>query len=200
MLALLVAGHAHATKVLIIGDSISAGFGMPVQQGWVALSQATLQRDYPDIRLINASISGDTSAGGRSRLPSLLQQHQPQLVIIELGGNDALRGTPIRVIKDNLAAMIDQSKQAGGDVLLLGMQIPPNYGPAYTQAFAQLFQQLSDDKDTRLVPFLLQDLTDDSGALKAGMIQADGIHPSAKAQPLMAALVNQQIRLWLEAQ
>ncbi len=194
-MALFTVGNAHAATVLVIGDSISAGFGLPVQQGWVALAQSSLQQQHPEVQLINASISGDTTAGGRNRLPALLQQHQPQLVVIELGGNDALRGTPIQVIRNNLSAMVEQSQQAGADVLLLGMQIPPNYGAAYTQAFANVFQQVSDAHDTLLVPFLLEGI-----ATQPQMMQADGIHPTAKAQPQMSDMVSAKIRYWLSNQ
>ncbi|GGY52103.1 arylesterase [Bacterioplanes sanyensis] len=194
-MALFTVGNAHAATVLVIGDSISAGFGLPVQQGWVALAQSSLQQQHPEVQLINASISGDTTAGGRNRLPALLQQHQPQLVVIELGGNDALRGTPIQVIRNNLSAMVEQSQQAGADVLLLGMQIPPNYGAAYTQAFANVFQQVSDAHDTLLVPFLLEGI-----ATQPEMMQADGIHPTAKAQPHMSDMVSAKVRYWLNTQ
>jgi acyl-CoA thioesterase-1 len=194
-MALFTVGNAHAATVLVIGDSISAGFGLPVQQGWVALAQSSLQQQHPEVQLINASISGDTTAGGRNRLPALLKQHQPQLVVIELGGNDALRGTPIQVIRNNLSAMVEQSQQAGADVLLLGMQIPPNYGAAYTQAFANVFQQVSDAHDTLLVPFLLEGI-----ATQPQMMQADGIHPTAKAQPQMSDMVSAKIRYWLSNQ
>lgn len=183
---------AHAATILVVGDSISAGFGIPLQQGWVSLAEQQLQQDYPQLTLINASISGDTTAGGRSRLPSLLEQHQPHLVIIELGGNDGLRGTPIQVIRSNLSAMVEHSQQLDADVLLLGMQIPPNYGAAYTQAFAKVFQQVSDSHDTRLVPFLLADIAGNSE-----LMQSDGIHPTAEAQPVMATIVVNQIRDWL---
>ena len=192
LLALTVNVHASDQKILVLGDSISAAYGMSLEQGWGAQLASELQARDPGINVINASISGDTTAGGRNRLPALLQQHQPQLVVIELGGNDALRGTPIQVIRNNLSAMVEQSQQAGADVLLLGMQIPPNYGAAYTQAFANVFQQVSDAHDALLVPFLLEGI-----ATQPQMMQADGIHPTATAQSIMMEAVWSQLKNWI---
>ncbi|WP_419813658.1 arylesterase [Bacterioplanoides sp.] len=179
--------------ILVIGDSISAGFGIPMQQGWVALLGKELQRQGHPTRVINASISGDTSQGGVSRLPALLTTHQPDLVVIELGGNDGLRGTPIRLIRANLQRMMDQATQANSDILLLGMQIPPNYGRKYTQSFREIFPTLASQNAVPYVPFLL-----DKVATTPGMMQADGIHPTAAAQPLMMASVYPEILAWLK--
>jgi acyl-CoA thioesterase-1 len=177
---LLWAQGALAGTVLVVGDSISAAFGLDTRQGWVALLQQRLQEGGFEHQVVNASISGDTSAGGAARLPALLAQHRPQLVIIELGGNDGLRGQSPAQLQQNLARMVDASREAGAGVLLLGMRLPPNYGQRYTQAFAQVYADLAMDKEVALVPFFLEGV----GGV-AGMMQADGIHPTADAQPLM---------------
>jgi len=174
----MCAQGALAGTVLVVGDSISAAFGLDTRQGWVALLEQRLDEAGFEQSVVNASISGDTSAGGLARLPTLLAQHRPQLVIIELGGNDGLRGQPPAQLQQNLAAMIDRSRAAGAQVLLLGMQLPPNYGQRYTRAFAEVYAKLAEDKQVPLVPFFLEGV----GGV-AGMIQADGIHPTAVAQP-----------------
>ncbi len=181
--------------ILVVGDSISAGFGIPVQQGWVALLQQEVKKDVPQAQVINASISGDTTVGGLNRLPALLQQHKPDLTIIELGGNDGLRGMPLQRIRSNLQQMIALSRQAGSDVLLLGMQIPPNYGARYSEGFRTVFTSLADQENTLLVPFLL-----DGVATRPELMQADGIHPLAAAQPQMMNAVMPVILGWLETQ
>ena len=177
---LMWAQGALAGTVLVVGDSISAALGVDTRQGWVALLQKRLQDGGFEHRVVNASISGDTSSGGAARLPALLAQHQPELVIIELGGNDGLRGQPLVQLQQNLARMIDASRAAEADVLLLGMSLPPNYGQRYTQAFAQVYADLAAGKQVALVPFLLEGV----GGVP-GMMQADGIHPTAAAQPIM---------------
>ena len=192
LLALPLTARAEPL-ILIVGDSISAGFGVPVQQGWVALLQNSLQQRVPGARVVNASISGDTTGGGLTRLPALLQQHQPDLTIIELGGNDGLRGIPVRVIEKNLQRMIMLSNQANSDVLLLGMQIPPNYGARYASAFRDVFSQLATQHNTLLLPFLLEGI-----ATRPELMQADGIHPTAAAQPLMRDAVLALLNNWLE--
>lgn len=166
--------------ILIMGDSISAGFGIDKQQGWVALLNNKLQQQALSHRIINASISGETTSGGANRIAKLLQQHNPSLIIIELGGNDGLRGSPIKLIKQNLSYMIKQSQQSAANVLLLGMQIPPNYGQTYSQLFARQYQELAASHDVEVVPFLLQGI-----AGVEGMMQADGIHPTQPAQVIM---------------
>lgn len=181
VLALLVwTQGALAGTVLVVGDSISAAFGLDTRQGWVALLQQRLSEEGFEHRVVNASISGDTSAGGLARLPALLAEHRPELVIIELGGNDGLRGQPPAQLHQNLAQMVERSRSAGAEVLLLGMQLPPNYGQRYTQAFAQVYADLAQDKSVALVPFFLEGV----GGVP-GMMQADGIHPQAAAQPQM---------------
>jgi acyl-CoA thioesterase-1 len=141
-MALALPVRAEPT-ILVVGDSISAGFGIPVQQGWVALLEHSLQQDVPGLKMVNASISGETTGGGLNRLPALLAEHQPDLTIIELGGNDGLRGMPLLLIRKNIKQMITLSQQADSDVLLLGMQIPPNYGPRYSNGFRDLFADLA---------------------------------------------------------
>lgn len=168
---------ALAGTVLVVGDSISAAFGLETSQGWVHLLQQRLDTHAPDHRVVNASISGDTSAGGRARLPTLLEEHEPDVVILELGGNDGLRGQSPAQLKANLAAMVEQSQQAGSKVLLLGMRLPPNLGQRYTTAFAQAFDSLAQEQALPYVPFLLEGV----GGVE-GMMQADRIHPTAGAQ------------------
>ena len=177
-LALLFwAQGAVAGALLVVGDSISAAFGLDSRQGWVALLEKRLQEEGFDHRVINASISGDTSAGGAARLSALLAEHRPELVIIELGGNDGLRGQPPAQLQQNLASMIDRSQAAGARVLLLGMRLPPNYGTRSTSAFAQVFVDLAEQKQVPLVPFFLEGV----GGVQT-MMQADGLHPAAAAQ------------------
>ncbi|BCD87607.1 arylesterase [Pseudomonas solani] len=177
-LALMVmAQEAAAGTVLVVGDSISAALGLETSQGWVSLLQKRMDDEGFEHRVVNASISGDTSAGGASRLPALLGEHKPELVIIELGGNDGLRGQPPAQLQHNLAGMVEQSQKAGAKVLLLGMRLPPNYGKRYTDAFAQVYQDLASARQVPLVPFFLEGV----GGVE-GMMQADGIHPAASAQ------------------
>ena len=172
-----LAQGAVAGTVLVVGDSISAGFGLDTREGWVELLQKRLKDEGFDDQVVNASISGDTSAGGRARLPALLVAHKPDLVVLELGGNDGLRGQPPEQLQQNLALMIDRARQAGARVVLLGMRLPPNYGVRYTAAFAQVYEQLASDKQVPLVPFFLEGV----GGVPA-MMQADGIHPAPVAQ------------------
>jgi acyl-CoA thioesterase-1 len=174
---LMMAQGAAAGTVLIVGDSISAGFGLDTSKGWVELLRQRLERKGSSDSVVNASISGDTSANGSARLPALLAQHQPALVIVELGGNDGLRGMLPTQLKQNLATMIDRSRAAGAKVLLLGMQLPPNYGVRYTRAFAQVYTELAAEKQVALVPSFLKDV----GGVPQ-LMQADGIHPALAAQ------------------
>ena len=171
------AQNAAAGTVLIVGDSISAAFGLDTRQGWVALLEKRLKDQGFNDRVVNASVSGDTSAGGQARLPALLAEHKPEVVILELGGNDGLRGQPPRQLQQNLASMIDSSQAQGAKVLLLGMQLPPNYGVRYTQAFSQVYSQLASEKKVALVPFFL-----DGVGGHPELMQADGLHPAAAAQ------------------
>lgn len=175
--------------VLVLGDSISAGFGFPVQKGWVALMQQELQQQEPTAQVINASLSGETTQGGLTRLPNLLAEHQPQLTIIELGGNDGLRGMPIQTIEHNLAELIRLSQQANSQVLLLGMQIPPNYGARYTAMFKDIYPHLAQKFAVPLVPFLLEGIAE-----HPELMQADGIHPTQEAQPLIWQWVQPQLK------
>ncbi|KQQ61881.1 esterase [Pseudomonas sp. Leaf129] len=174
---MLAAQSAVAGTVLIVGDSISAAFGLDTRAGWVALLEKRLAQQGFDNKVVNASITGDTSANGLARLPAQLAAHKPDLVLLELGGNDGLRGMPVAQLQQNLASMIDLSRKAGAEVLLLGMQLPPNYGARYTKAFAQVYQTLADEKKVALVPFLLEGV----GGVPT-LMQADGVHPTAGAQ------------------
>jgi len=176
-------GASQGTTILVLGDSLSAEYGLQRGQGWVALLQARLDQEKIDARVINASISGDTSSGGRSRLPALLAQHKPDLVVIELGGNDALRGLPLAMTQDNLQAMARAAKATGAQVLLLGMQVPPNYGQDYAKQFSNAFSQVARDQRAALVPFLLKGVADGPDA--ATLFQADRIHPLAQAHPII---------------
>ena len=175
-----MAQNAAAGTILIVGDSISAAFGLDTRVGWVALLEQRLKQQGNDDKVVNASISGDTSAGGLARLPALLAAHKPEVVIIELGGNDGLRGQQPAQLKQNLAGMIAASQNAGAKVLLLGMQLPPNYGARYTQAFAKVYDELAHEKQVALVPFFLQGVGG-----HPQLMQADGIHPAADAQGLL---------------
>ena len=177
--------YADAPAILVFGDSISAGYGLPrVDRGWVALLQAKLKTEGYGDEVVNASVSGETTAGGLARLPRALGLHHPAVVVLELGGNDGLRALPIEQMRENLARMIDLAKGAGAKVLLLGMRIPPNYGPQYTQQFSAVYADLARDKHVPLVPFLLNDV-----ALHPDLMQADGVHPVEAAQPLLLATV-----------
>ncbi|MGE8410075.1 MAG: arylesterase [Pseudomonas sp.] len=180
-LALLcMAQSATAGTVLIVGDSISAAFGLDTREGWVALLEKRLRSEGYSDKVVNASISGDTSGGGQARLPALLAEHKPSVVVVELGGNDGLRGQSPTQLKQNLASMIDTSRAAGAKVLLLGMKLPPNYGARYTTAFAEVYSSLANEKNVGLVPFFLQGV----GGVPE-LMQADGIHPAQGAQPTL---------------
>lgn len=173
--------------ILVVGDSLSAEYGIARGKGWVALLDQQLARDKANARVINASISGDTTSGGLARLPALLAQHKPTLVVIELGGNDALRGLPLASTRDNLAAMARAAKATGAKVLLVGMQIPPNYGKRYADDFAAVFTTVAKRENTALVPFLLKGVADVPNA--AELFQDDRIHPREQAHPIMLANV-----------
>ena len=182
LLILLCIGNAplwaKESTILVVGDSLSAAYGIDVDAGWVNLLRRRLAVQAASWTVINRSISGDTTAGGLARLPPLLEQYRPDIVIIELGSNDGLRGLSFEQMKANLQAMIDASRAAGGRVLLVGGRLPPNYGKAYTEAFHRSFQQLAQANQLPLVPFLLEGV-----ALDRSLMQADGYHPNAKAQP-----------------
>ena len=176
-----------ARTVLVVGDSLSAEYGLKRGSGWVALLQGRLAERRPDSTVVNASISGDTTSGGRSRLPALLVEHKPGIVILELGGNDALRGLPLDMTRANLGAMARAAKAAGARVIVVGMQVPPNYGRKYSDEFAGLFATVAQAEGATLVPFLLEGVTD--GPQADALFQADRIHPNAAAHPLMLANV-----------
>ena len=180
MTLLLWAQGALAGTVLVLGDSISAAFGLDIRQGWVSLLEQRLVAEGFDYQVVNASVSGDTSAGGLARLPTLLTEHRPDVVIIELGGNDGLRGQLPVQLQQNLAAMVEQSQKVGAKVLILGMQLPPNYGVRYTTAFAAVFPKVAIETGAELVPFVLEGI----GGVPS-MVQSDGIHPTAAAQPVL---------------
>ncbi len=169
--------------MLVVGDSLSAEYGLPRGRGWVALLEQRLAREKIAARVVNASISGDTTSGGRSRLPALLAEHRPTHVVIELGGNDALRGLPLAMTRDNLVAMVRAARAAGARVLLVGMQVPPNYGRRYADEFAALFGDVAKAEGAALVPFLLAGVAD--GSDPTALFQPDRIHPNADAQPIM---------------
>jgi acyl-CoA thioesterase-1 len=165
-------------NILILGDSLSSAYGIPQDTSWVSLLSAELATGFNQTRVINASISGETTGGGRTRLPALLERHDPALVILELGGNDGLRGFPVSVIRNNLEAMIRLSQANGSEVLILGMKIPPNYGVQYTQQFFTTYQLLAQKYNLAIIPFLLEGI-----ALNNKLMQNDGIHPNVAAQP-----------------
>jgi acyl-CoA thioesterase I len=173
-----------APLILVVGDSLSAEYGLARGSGWVALLEQQLAREKINARVVNASISGDTTSGGRSRLPALLSQHKPTHVILELGGNDALRGLPLPMTQDNLVAMAQASKAAGAKVLIAGMQMPPNYGRQYAADFAAMFGAVAKTEGAALVPFLLKGVADIADS-EEKMFQADRIHPNAAAHPII---------------
>jgi acyl-CoA thioesterase-1 len=185
LIAASVPAKAEAPVILVFGDSISAGYGLArVEQGWVALLQTRLKEQEYGYQVVNASVSGETTAGGLARLPRALTLHQPKIVILELGGNDGLRALPIAQMRANLVRMIDLSTAAGAKVLLLGMRMPPNYGPDFTEQFRLCYSEVARDKKLPLVPFLLNNI-----ALSPNLMQADGIHPTELGQPQLLANV-----------
>jgi len=187
-------GPAYSANVLVVGDSLSAAYGLDESQGWVALAQQALTPTHPDINMINASISGDTTEGALRRLPAALERFQPDILIIELGGNDGLRGYPLKKIRENLESLANLGRKADAQVLLLGMRIPSNYGPAYTEKFAQTFVDAANASEAELVPFFLEPI-----ALDKTLFQSDGIHPTADAQPLLLEVVLEKLKPMLDA-
>ncbi len=181
--------HAAAKSILVLGDSLSAAYGIAAARGWVALLGERLARERADYRVVNASISGETSAGGRARIAGELARHKPAVLIVELGGNDGLRGLPPAQMKDNLAAILAAAQKAGARVLLVGMKMPPNYGPAYSERFERVFAELHERYRTAWVPFLLEGFAE-----RRELFQPDGIHPSEAAQPLMLERVWPALR------
>ena len=196
LLLFLVAPAAKAAPpvILIVGDSLSAGYGLAIHENWPSLLQDRLEEaGYPH-RVVNASISGDTTSGGLARLPRALERNSPEVVIIGLGGNDGLRAIPIPEIRRNLARMIQISRAEGAEVLLAGVHIPPNYGPAYTEAFHGVYHELAQEYGAGLVPFILEGV-----ALNAALMQEDGLHPTAEAQPLIVDNVWPELVSMLES-
>lgn len=189
------AAHAASGErtLLVFGDSLSAAYGLQAEQGWVAQLQRRLQTQGYGYRVVNASVSGETTSGGRNRIARALAQHKPSLVLLELGANDGLRGLPVKETRENLGAIIDAIRRGGSKVLLLGIRIPPNYGPQYTQAFADVYAGLAAEKKAPLLPFLLEGI-----ALDQRFMQPDGLHPNAQGQPLVLANVWPVLKPLLE--
>jgi acyl-CoA thioesterase-1 len=179
-LAASASAYSAPKTVLVLGDSLSAEYGIARGSGWVALLQQKLKQQKIDARIVNASISGETTSGGRTRLPALLQQHKPNLVVLELGANDGLRGLPVNAAEDNLRTMIALAQKNRAKVLLVGMRMPPNYGRAYTERFAGMYKELSTELKVPLVPFML-----DGVAQETANFQADRMHPLATAHPII---------------
>lgn len=171
------ASHASAQKLLVVGDSISAAYGMSLQQGWVALLAGRLTVSHPNIVVVNASVSGETTSGALLRLPKLLAETKPDIVLVELGGNDGLRGYPIGLLRDNLKQLVTLSQGSGAQVIVVQMEIPPNYGARYTRAFHASYALTAEQTDSVLAPFIL-----DGVATQRKLMQADGIHPTVAAQ------------------
>ena len=181
LLLLTASAQAESPVILVFGDSISAGYGLAhLDQGWVQLLKGRLKEQGYGYEVINASVSGETTAGGLSRLPRALSVHHPKIVVLELGGNDGLRALPIAQMQDNLGKMVELSQQAGAKVLLLGMRMPPNYGPQFTEKFQAVYADLARDKKVALLPFLL-----DGIALTPELMQGDDIHPNLQGQPIL---------------
>jgi len=177
----LISVSAMAKSIVVVGDSISAGYGIEVDQGWVALLQNKLIKSHSDYSISNESISGDTSAGGLARIDAILSSRKPDLVLLELGANDGLRGLSPLLMKSNLTEIINRSQKAGAKVILLGMKIPPNYGKRYIDLFYKVYPQLAKELGIPFIPFILEEV-----ALVKDLMQADGLHPNAKAQPIIA--------------
>jgi acyl-CoA thioesterase-1 len=184
LLMLATSGSAYSAPktVLVLGDSLSAEYGLSRGSGWVALLENKLKTEKIDARIVNASISGETTSGGRTRLPALLTEHRPDVVIIELGANDGLRGQPVAAAEANLRAMIEQSQKNSARVLLVGMRMPPNYGRSYTESFFTMYKKLSTQFKAPLVPFMLEGVAD-----QPAMFQQDRLHPNASAHPIILA-------------
>ena len=180
MLAASASAYSAPKTVLVLGDSLSAEYGLARGAGWVALLEQKLKAEKIDARIVNASISGETTSGGRARLPALLNQHKPQIVVIELGANDGLRGLPVAAAEANLRQMAAMSQKQDAKVMLIGMRMPPNYGRAYTERFFNMYQNLAKEVKAPLVPFMLEGVAD-----KPALFQADRLHPNADAHPII---------------
>ncbi|WP_313704856.1 arylesterase [Massilia sp.] len=180
MLAASASAYSAPKTVLVLGDSLSAEYGLARGAGWVALLERKLKAEKIDARIVNASISGETTSGGRARLPALLDQHKPQVVVIELGANDGLRGLPVAAAEANLRQMATMSQKQDAKVMLIGMRMPPNYGRAYTERFFSMYENLAKEVKAPLVPFMLEGVAD-----KPALFQADRLHPNAQAHPII---------------
>ncbi len=189
LLVIVPAAVRAAPTILVLGDSISAGYGLAQGEGWVALLEQRLLRDNLDYRVVNASISGETTLGGLNRIPVALREHQPAVVVVALGGNDGLRGNPLEETRRNLIAIVAACRKAGAKVVVAGMRVPPNYGPVYARRFEGLFAEVARQQNASLVPFMLQGFADDRK-----MFQADGIHPVAAAQSRILDNVYHRLR------
>jgi len=184
----LPAALGAGQTIVVVGDSLSSGYGMAAEQSWVAMLKERVLGEGYGYEVVNASIAGDTSAGGLARLPRLLQKHSPSVVVIELGGNDGLRGQPIDALRDNLSSMIEQSQRAGARVAIAAIQIPPNYGPAYTRALSALYPELAQRFNVTLVDLALANV-----AVRPELMQGDGIHPNPAGQKIVFANVWQTL-------
>jgi acyl-CoA thioesterase-1 len=190
---LLAAEFARAATVLVYGDSLSAGYGLAREEGWVSLLAARLRAQRPDYRVVNASLSGETTLGGANRIEAVLAAHRPAVVIVALGANDGLRGASLEAMRANLVTILDACRRAGARVLLAGMRLPPNYGNPYAEKFARVYAELAASRRLAFVPFLLEGFAE-----KREYFQSDGIHPTAQAQPLILETVWKALRPLLE--
>ena len=200
LVILLIPAYAHSDQatddlkgeqavLLILGDSLSAAYGLQQREGWVSLLQKMWHDDNIPIEIVNAAVSGETTDGGLARLPRLLEQHQPTHILIELGGNDALHGHNIKKVRENLTTLVTKAKASDAVVFLQEMQIPTNYGRRYTQMFTESFSRVAKEQDVEKIPFFLEDI-----ALKSELMQSDGIHPNAEAQPMIAKIMDRHLR------
>jgi acyl-CoA thioesterase-1 len=185
-LFILLGANTYGSTLLVLGDSLSAGYGVNQGSGWVALLRNDLGEGHS---IVNGSISGDTTGGGLYRLPQLLEKFSPDYVLLELGGNDGLRGQPLALMQNNLQAMIKLCREAGAEPILFGMRLPPNYGRRYSEAFAAVYPSLATQEQVLLIPFQLEQLS-----VTEGMIQEDGLHPTALAQPIIKDLIKSYIQ------
>ena len=193
LLVLTSVTPAHAARtILVFGDSLSAGYGLPTGSGWVSLLEQRLKRERLDYTVVNASISGETTLGGRNRIASVLAEHEPAVVIVQLGANDGLRGNSIEETRGNLIAVVEASRKAGAKVLVVGMRIPPNYGQVYARRFESLFAEVARQQNASLVPFMLQGFADNRE-----WFQSDGIHPAVEAQPRILDNIYRRLRALL---
>lgn len=184
---------AQAKDILVMGDSLSAAYGLQTEQGWVALMAQRLVSEGYELKVSNGSISGETTSGGLARLPGLLERYDPSIVFLELGANDGLRGTPLQLIEKNLNKLIDLIAESGALPVIVGVQLPPNYGPRYTQSFFDIYAKIAEEREFPLVPFLLEGV-----AMDWSLMQSDGLHPTAEAQPIILDTVWPVLQSLLE--